>query len=89
VKQIAEALVAAGILSETTGARAHEPALQPAVDIRLISLDRVSDALEFAGRSAADQSLPIAGDEALAAAVREWRRAAAESPSNRLLKDIS
>jgi len=88
VQRLTEVLVAAGILSETRGAHDSEPALQPAVDINLISLGRVSDALESAGRSVENPNLPVAENDALAAAVREWRRAAAESPSNRLLKDI-
>jgi len=88
VQQLTEVLVAAGILSETRGAQDSEPALQPAVDINLISLGRVSDALESAGRSVENPNLSVAENDALAAAVREWRRAAAESPSNRLLKDI-
>jgi membrane protein len=88
VQQLAETLVAAGVLSQTAGAESGGPAFQPAVDIRLISLEHVSKAMDSAGRSAEGRTLPGASDDALSAAVAEWRRAAAESPSNRLLKDI-
>jgi membrane protein len=88
VQPLAAALVSAGLFSVTPGPRSEEPAFQPAVDIRRITLQRVADALDDPGGAGAEPSLPAAPNDALAAALHAWRRAAAESPSNRLLMDI-
>ncbi|MGE5258632.1 MAG: YhjD/YihY/BrkB family envelope integrity protein [Hyphomicrobiales bacterium] len=88
VKELLAGLTATGILSETRGASADEPGYQPAMDIGLLTLQRVSEALESGGGSAATPILPIEETAKLAAALRELSRAAAESRCNRLLKDI-
>ncbi len=88
VRALTATLVTAGLFSETPGPRSEEFAFQPAVDIRRINLQRVADALDAGGGAAGDPSLAAAPNDALTAALREWRRAAGESPSNRLLMDI-
>ena len=81
-------LTAAGILSETRSASSAEPGYQPAMDIGLLTLQRVSEALESSGGSAGTLALPFDENAKLTAALRELSRAVAESPCNRLLKDI-
>jgi hypothetical protein len=58
------------------------------MDIQLLSLQRVSDALESAG-SAESWNLPSNENTAkLRDALHRLSQAAAESPANRLLKDL-
>jgi membrane protein len=88
VQESLAGLTAAGILSETRRASSDEPGYQPAMDIGLLTLQRVSDALESGGGSADILTLPFDENTKLGAALKELNRAAAGSPSNRLLKDI-
>jgi membrane protein len=88
VQDLLGGLTASGILSETRRASSDEPGYQPAMDIGLLTLQRVSEALESGGRSAEPLSLTFNANAKLQAALRELGRAAAASPSNRLLKDI-
>jgi membrane protein len=81
-------LVSGHILSETPGIQTDEPGFHPAMDIQLISLQRVSEALDSVG-SAQPWILP--SDEksaALRVALQRLSQAAAALPANRLLKDI-
>jgi membrane protein len=70
VKELLIGLTATGILSETRGASSDEPGYQPAMDIGLLTLQRVSEALESSGDSAATHILPIEKTAKLAAALR-------------------
>jgi membrane protein len=88
VQESLAGLTAAGILSETRRASSDEPGYQPAMDIGLLTLQRVSDAVESGSGSADTPDLPFDENTELGRALRELNRAAAGSPSNRLLKDI-
>ena len=88
VKESLAGLTASGILSETRNEASDEPGYQPAMDIGRLTLQRVSEALESRGSSAGTLILPLDETAKLTAALRELSRAAAESPCNRLLKDI-
>ena len=89
VQRAAADLVAVGILSETSAQAPGEPAFQPGMDIKRLTLQRVSDALESAGGPATLLNLPCdASTAALRDALRQLSQAAAESPANRLLKDL-
>jgi membrane protein len=81
-------LTAARILSETRRAFSEEPGYQPGMDIGLLTLQRVSEALESGGSSPESLTGPFEENAKLRAALRELDRAAAESPYNRLLKDL-
>ena len=88
VQESLAGLTAAGILSETRSPSTAEPGYQPAMDIGLLTLQRVSDALESGGGSAGTPALAFDENTRLRVALTELGRAAAGSPSNRLLKDI-
>lgn len=88
VQESLAGLTASGILSETRPASSAEPGYQPAMDIGLLTLQRVSEALESSSGSAGTLALSFDGSAKLRAALKELDRAAAGSPSNRLLKDI-
>jgi membrane protein len=89
VQQSTADLVAVGILSAIPTQAADEPAFQPAIDIRLLTLQRVSDALDSSGESSEFVNLPTDADTAaLREAMRRLSQAAAESPANRLLSDL-
>jgi membrane protein len=88
VQQALADLVAGRLLAETPGRKPNEPTFQPAMDIQLLSLQRVSDALESAG-SAESWNLPSNENTAkLRDALHRLSQADAESPANRLLKDL-
>ncbi len=89
VQGTAAVLLEAGILTETSIQGAGEPGLQPGMDIQLLTLQRVSDALESAGSYAVPFLFPSDTDTtALRDAMQQLSRAAAESSANRLLKDL-
>jgi membrane protein len=89
VQRAANDLVSAGILSMTSSHAQDEAAFQPAMDIQLLDLQRVSIALETAADSTTPFKLPDdPGLAALRNALRQLSQAAAESPANRLLRDI-
>jgi membrane protein len=80
-------LVQARIVSRIEGDGNGEPAFQPARDIQALSISAVLEALDHQGI----ESLPLAEDEklsALAEAMRHYNACAADSPGNRLLRDI-
>jgi membrane protein len=89
VQQTASDLVAAGILSTTPSRAPDQPAFQPAMDIRLLNLQRVSEALE-SPKGLTDLLPQTSNPEAAALreALRKFSQAAAESPANRLLSDL-
>jgi DNA-binding IscR family transcriptional regulator len=89
VQQTASDLVAAGILSTTPSRAPDQPAFQPAMDIRLLNLQRVSEALE-SPKGLTDLLPQTSNPEAAALreALRKYSQAAAESPANRLLSDL-
>jgi membrane protein len=88
VQQALADLVAGRLLAETPGRKPNEPAFQPAMDIQLLTLQRVSNALESGG-VAEDWILPSDENTAkLREALRRLSQAAAESPANQLLKDL-
>jgi membrane protein len=84
VQPVLADLVAARILAETPGAAPDEPEFQPAMDSTHITLQRLSDALESVG----GVQLSSADFDRLNAAWRKLSEAAAESPANRLVKDL-
>ena len=89
VQRVAADLSATGILSKTSSDTPDEPHFQPAMDLRLLTLQRVSDALDSAGGSSAPLNLPCDADTAaLRDALQQLSQAAAESPANRMLKDL-
>jgi len=89
VRQSTADLVAVGLLVASAALKPDEPAFQPAMDLRLLTLQRGSDALESAGGPADLLHLPPDPDRtALREALRRLSQAAAESPANRLLGDL-
>jgi membrane protein len=89
VRPVLADLVAAHILSETVGPKPDEPGFQPAVDPSHLTLQRVSDALEsVVDGTPGSLQLPFADDGRLDEALRNLSRASAETPANRLLKDL-
>lgn len=89
VQRVAADLAATSILSQTSTHPPEEPRFQPAIDLHLLTLQRVSDALDAAGGSSAALNLPCdAETAALRDALQQLSQAAAGSPANRLLKDI-
>jgi hypothetical protein len=58
------------------------------MDPTLLTLQRVSDALDSVGPAEGSLQLPFADTDRLNAAWRRLSEAAAESPANRLLKDL-
>jgi membrane protein len=81
-------LVAAHILIATAGRKPDEPGFQPAMDIQLLTLQRVSDALESGGVAEASILPSDENTAKLREALRRLSQAAAESPANQLLKDL-
>jgi membrane protein len=77
-----------GIFTETRTGKGHKPAFQPATDIGRLTVQRVIEALEFAGAPEKDVLLSTADSGNIEEAIRELNQAAAQSPANRLLKDL-
>ncbi|MBW2559106.1 MAG: YihY/virulence factor BrkB family protein [Deltaproteobacteria bacterium] len=87
VHQILYELGACGIVSDTKTDEYKEPAYQPARDIGTLTIQFVVNALEDRGTDA----IPVAQTaevQALSDILRVFRDEVAQSPSNRLLKDI-
>jgi len=87
VHQILHELTACGIVSDTQTAEYREPGYQPARDISTLTIQFIVDSLEDRGTDA----IPVAQtDESktLSEILRAFRDEVAQSPSNRLLKDI-
>lgn len=88
VQPVLADLVAAHVLSQTTGGRPEEPRFQPAMDLAHLTLQRVSDAVESAGAAEGRLGLHFEDSERLRQALQELTQAAAASPANRRLKDL-
>ena len=87
VHQILHELTACGIVSDTKTEESKEPGYQPARDIGTLTIQFVIDSLEDRGTDA----IPVAQTDeskALSEILRAFRDVVAQSPSNRLLKDI-
>jgi len=87
VHQILYELTACGIVSGTQTEEYKEPGYQPARDIGTLTIQFVIDSLEDRGTDA----IPVAQTaeaKALSEILRAFRDEVAQSPSNRLLKDI-
>jgi membrane protein len=85
--QILYELTACGIVSDTQTEEYKEPGYQPARDIGTLTIQFVIDSLEDRGTDA----IPVAQTDeskALSEILRAFRDMVAQSPSNRLLKDI-
>jgi membrane protein len=85
--QILYELTACGIVSDTQTEEYKEPGYQPARDIGTLTIQFVIDSLEDRGTNA----IPVAQTDeskALSEILRAFRDMVAQSPSNRLLKDI-
>jgi membrane protein len=88
VQELVDELRQSGIFTETRTRKGRTPAFQPATDISRLHLQRVIDALEHAG-TPENEVLPSTADSGnIEDAIRELNRAAAQSPANRLLKDL-
>jgi len=77
-----------GIFTETRTRKGRKPAFQPATDISRLTVQRVVEAIELAGAPEKEVLLATADSGKIEEAIRELNRAAAESPANRLLKDL-
>ncbi len=88
VQPVLADLVAAHVLSETPGAEPHESGFQPAMDPSHLTLQRVLEALESLGAAEENLQLPFMDADSLNEALHKLSQAAAESPANRLLKDL-
>lgn len=87
VTRVLDDLVTARIISVTGGEENGTPAYQPARDIHTLTISSVVEALDHQGID----KLPLSNAgrlETLANAVRQFNACAAQSPGNRLLKDI-
>jgi membrane protein len=85
--QILYELTECGIVSDTQTEEYKEPGYQPARDIGTLTIQFVIDSLEDRGTDA----IPVAQTDeskALSEILRTFRDVVAQSPSNRLLKDI-
>jgi hypothetical protein len=81
-------LIQSGIFTETRTRKDRKPAFQPATDISRLNVQGVIEAIELAGASV-KEVLPLTADSGtIEEAIRELNRAAAQSPANRLLKDL-
>ncbi|MBI5581241.1 MAG: YihY/virulence factor BrkB family protein [Deltaproteobacteria bacterium] len=88
VQELVDELRQSGIFTETRIAKGRKPAFQPATDIRRLDVQRVIEALEFAGAPQEEVLLSTADSATIEEALRELDRAAAQSPANRPLKDL-
>ncbi len=87
VHQILYELTACGIVSDTEREEYKKPGYQPARDIGTLSIQFIINALEDSGTD----SIPVTQTEegkALSEILSAFRDEVAQSPSNRLLKDI-
>jgi membrane protein len=87
VAQVAAELRSGGIITETRIPSTRDPAYQPAFDIHRLRIQNVIDALDR-GAGTSPAALPADGAADLQAALADLGRAAAETPANRLLKDL-
>jgi membrane protein len=88
VQELVEDLRQSGIFTETRTRKGRTPAFQPATDISRLDVQRIIDALELAGAPEKDALFSTADSGNIEEAIRGLNRAAAQSPANRLLKDL-
>jgi membrane protein len=88
VEERVDELIQSGIFTETRTRKDRKPAFQPATDISRLNVQGVIEAIELAGASVKEVLLPVADSGKIVDAVRELTLAAAQSPANRLLKDL-
>ena len=87
VRQILYDLMDSGIISDTSSDESKEPAYQPALDINLLSIKYVLDALEHNGTD----NIPVAQSrelKALSNALKVLGDTIEGSSANKLLKDV-
>jgi membrane protein len=77
-----------GVFTETRTRKNRTPAFQPATDIGRLNVQQVIEAIELAGAPEKDVLLSTADSGTIEEAIRELNRAAAQSPANRLLRDL-
>ena len=77
-----------GIFTETRTRKGRKPAFQPATDIGQLNVQQIIEAIELAGVPETEVLLSTADSETIEETIRELNRAAAQSPANRLLKDL-
>lgn len=87
-QDLVDELRQSGIFTETRTGEGRTPAFQPATDIHRLNVQRVIEAIELAGAPEKDMRLATADSGNIEDAIRELNRAAAQSPANRLLKDL-
>jgi membrane protein len=87
-QELVDELRQSGIFTETRTGKGRAPAFQPATDIGRLTVQRVIEALEFTGTPEKDVLLSTADSGNIEEAIRELNQAAAQSPANRLLKDL-
>ncbi len=81
-REAAAALIAAGILCETAAPSGKAPLLLPALDPRLMTLQRVCTALDRIGSTAPETAASSSEIEILRRALERFRSAAAGLPEN-------
>ncbi len=81
-REAAAALVAAGILCEIPASSGKVPLFLPALDPRLLTLERVCTALDRLGAAAPEATAPSMEIETLRRALERFRLAAAGLPEN-------
>ena len=87
-QELVDELRQSGIFTETRTRKGRKPAFQPATDIDRLDVQRVIEAIALAGAPEKEMLLPTADSATIAETIRELNRAAAQSPANRLLKDL-
>jgi membrane protein len=88
VQELVDELKQSGIFTETRTRKDRKPAFQPAADISRLNVQQVIEAIELAGAPEKEVRLSTADSGNIEEAIRELNRAAAQSPANRLLKDL-
>ena len=87
-QELVDELRQSGVFTETRTGKDRKPAFQPATDIGRLHVQRVIEAIELAGAPEKEVLLSTADSGNIEEAIRELNRAAAQSPANRLLKDL-
>jgi len=87
-QDLVDELRQSGVFTETRTRKGRKPAFQPATDIGRLNVQQVIEAIELAGAPEKEVLLASPDSETIEDAIRELNRAAAQSPANRLLKDL-
>ncbi len=87
VQKILPELVASKVVSEIDSDTVEEPVFQPALDINLITIDYVINALEHIGTDQLPIS-PSRESDLITRAMKKFEEAMETHPDNQLLKDI-